>query len=204
MRLFHPEAPLMQALTYLANLVILNLVYVLCCIPIVTIGAAKPALFYACNRLRAGKGGNVRAFFQAFRANLWPGIGVWLLLVVVLVLLVLDLVLVAQSTAYLVLCLLGIDLWLLFDAAVFPLCARFACGFGQLMKSGLYVGLSQLPRTAPLAVLHALPVVLLLFAPGIFWRITPLFLVLYDAAVATLAGVLLEKPFERYMEPGER
>ena len=199
MRLFDPDAPVMHALRYLSDLILLNLVYVLCCLPVVTAGAARAALFYACNRLRAGKGGVIRGFFQAFRGNLWPATGVWLLLLALMAIFVLDLVLVGQSSRmYLALSLLGLLLWFLFDAAVFPLCSRFACGFGTLLKNGFYVSLSLLPRTAPIAALHALPVLVWCFAPRLFWAMAPLLLALYEAAVTTLASILYEKPFEAY------
>ena len=43
MKLFDHDGPLMRALTYLGNLILLNLVYLLCCLPVVTAGAASAA-----------------------------------------------------------------------------------------------------------------------------------------------------------------
>lgn len=46
MKLFDIEGPLMQGLTKIADLMILNLLTILCCLPIFTIGAALTALHY--------------------------------------------------------------------------------------------------------------------------------------------------------------
>ena len=45
MKLFDHDGPLMRALTYLGNLILLNLVFLLCCLPVVTAGAACAALY---------------------------------------------------------------------------------------------------------------------------------------------------------------
>ena len=70
MKLFDHDGPLMRALTYLGNLILLNLVYLLCCLPVVSAGAASAALYtVTLGNLRGEDGGTVRRFFRAFRAN---------------------------------------------------------------------------------------------------------------------------------------
>lgn len=199
--LFDPESPVMKALSNVGSLVLLNLLFVLCSIPVVTVGAAKSALFYACGRLRLGEGHLARAFWSGFKGNLRCATPVWLIMLVVLVLLVLDLFLVfGQNTLYTVLCFAGLFLWCLFDAAVFPLCARFETGFRQRIKSGLYVAVSQLPRMALLALLYAAPTLVLLSLPALFYSLLPLLVLLYYAAVTALADTLLKAPFASYEE----
>ena len=44
MKLFNLESPLMRALARIGDLIILNFVWIICCIPIVTIGAATTAM----------------------------------------------------------------------------------------------------------------------------------------------------------------
>ncbi|MBQ2576778.1 MAG: DUF624 domain-containing protein, partial [Lachnospiraceae bacterium] len=51
--MFHidPDGPLMSGLTKLANLVLLNIWFVICCIPVFTIGASFTALMDMTTRM---------------------------------------------------------------------------------------------------------------------------------------------------------
>ena len=42
--LFHPENPVMQFLSRVGDLIIVNALFLLCCLPVVTAGAAQAAL----------------------------------------------------------------------------------------------------------------------------------------------------------------
>ena len=43
-----PDSPVLQFITKLVNSVWLNILWFVCCIPVITIGPATTALFYAC------------------------------------------------------------------------------------------------------------------------------------------------------------
>ena len=48
MKLFNLDSPVMVFLSKVANLMILNVLTIICCIPIFTAGAAITALYYVC------------------------------------------------------------------------------------------------------------------------------------------------------------
>ena len=74
-RIFDLENPVMQALGAICDLLVLNLLTVLCCLPVVTAGAAFAALDGVLLGVVRGKEGPVvRGFFRLFRANLRRGI----------------------------------------------------------------------------------------------------------------------------------
>ena len=65
----------------IADTLILCAIWLLCCIPIVTAGAASGALYYAYHKaIRQDKGHPYRAFFGAFKSNFWQATGIWLLM----------------------------------------------------------------------------------------------------------------------------
>lgn len=73
-RIFDAENPIMQALSAACDLLVLNLLTAVCCVPIVTAGAALTALFDVSLRLVRGEAaGIVRGYLRAFRANLKKG-----------------------------------------------------------------------------------------------------------------------------------
>lgn len=77
---FDMNNPVMRTLSTLADIVALNLLTLLCSLPILTAGAALAALNDACIRLvRMEDGELARDYFRAFKANLKKGTLLWLL-----------------------------------------------------------------------------------------------------------------------------
>ena len=70
-KIFDSDNRFNRFMTRIFNLMILNLLWMLCCIPIVTIGASTVALYTMTLRLvRDEEGSLTRDFFKAFRENL--------------------------------------------------------------------------------------------------------------------------------------
>ena len=67
-KIFDSDNRFNRFMTRIFNLMILNLLWMLCCIPIVTIGASTVALYTMTLRLvRDEEGSLTRDFFKAFR-----------------------------------------------------------------------------------------------------------------------------------------
>lgn len=67
--IFNYDGPLMSGLGKLADLIILNLLTLLFCIPIVTIGASITAAHYVALKIRRGEGYVVKNFWKSFKEN---------------------------------------------------------------------------------------------------------------------------------------
>ena len=79
-RIFDANNPLMQALSVAADLLVLNLLTLLCSLPVLTLGAALTALNDAVLRIIRGEDTYLlRSYFRAFRANLLKGSALGLL-----------------------------------------------------------------------------------------------------------------------------
>ena len=88
MRFLELDSPLMQALNKLGDLMWLNVLTLICCIPIVTIGPSLTAMHYIALKIARNEEGYItRDFFKSFRANLRQGIIIGLILIFVLVVL---------------------------------------------------------------------------------------------------------------------
>ena len=89
--LFDYDSKLFQFLVRVCDLVFLSLLWVVCSIPIVTIGASTAALYYAAMKLVRQRGDSaVSMFFHSFKQNLKASLPVTLILLFVLYMLVLD------------------------------------------------------------------------------------------------------------------
>lgn len=85
------DNPVIRFLNKMADLLILNFLFLVCCIPIVTIGASITALYHVSLRsIRYGDGYVVREFFRGFKQNFLHATIVWLVTIVVCVLFGLD------------------------------------------------------------------------------------------------------------------
>lgn len=68
--IFNYDGPLMSGLGKVADLVILNLLTLLFCIPIVTIGASLTACHYVALKIKRGEGYVFQNFWKSFKENL--------------------------------------------------------------------------------------------------------------------------------------
>ncbi|ANC32944.1 YesL family protein [Isoptericola dokdonensis] len=76
-----PDGRNVQGMTTFVLFVVLNVTYLLTCLPVVTIGAATSALFEVTLRYADDERGDlVRGYLRALRTNLWRGTGVLLAL----------------------------------------------------------------------------------------------------------------------------
>ena len=73
-RLFGSDSILFKVLEKIADFVILNLLWAICCIPVVTIGASTTALYYVMLKMVRNEESHVaKMFFKAFKQNLKQG-----------------------------------------------------------------------------------------------------------------------------------
>lgn len=158
---FNPENPIFRFTGRVLDLAVLSILFLACCLPVVTIGPATAALYYSCVKcLRYKEGQPYRSFLTSFRQNLKTGIAA------TLVFLPAALVLDAGYLFFLMAAQTGQTLWglllgaylllLLVPIAVatcaFPLLSRFSCTVGSLLQNSLALTLRHLPRLLGAAV----------------------------------------------------
>jgi len=153
--LFNPESPLMRILTRLADLVILNVLWVTVSLPIVTFGAATTAALDI--SLKYGEGREVpmfRTFFRSFGQNFRQSTAIWLVMLLVGAVAAGDLYLTyfTDLTASLNMILrpfsgLLVILWLMTFSWVFLLQARYENPVAVTLKNALLLSLKNAPAT---------------------------------------------------------
>ncbi len=209
MGIFNIDGPLFQKMSRAADMMILNLIFILCCLPIVTIGAAVTALCYVMLKMRDQEEGYItKSFFRSFKENFRQSTVIWLVMAVFAGILGLDFYLVngvegTLGTLMRLAVYLGTLIWLMIFVYVFPLQSRFYNTVFRTMKNALLLSLAQLPRTfCMIAVLVG--AVLLTFWNG--------YTIAYGLLVWLLCGfsflawvnsLLLHKPIKKLMPSEE-
>lgn len=75
------NSPVIAFLNKMTDLILLNILWLLCCIPVVTAGAATTALYYvSITSIRCGDGYVVKRFFSSFRKNFRQITPIWIVL----------------------------------------------------------------------------------------------------------------------------
>lgn len=205
---FSIDSKFMRAMSRVADLIVLNLVYLLTCLPVVTIGAATTALYSVCFRLGTQQEGSLmKGYFRAFRDEFRQATLIWLFLllfgaaVCVNIMLFLGLSGWMRYLFILFTFLLAIVLMILSYA--FPLLSQFRNDTKSVLKNALILSVAYLPRTALIVVINVLPWALLLTNLYLFLRVGFLWVALYFAAAAYINACLLRKVFAPYMEQEE-
>ena len=99
-RIFDMDNPLWRFLGKLADLMILNILFLLCSIPIFTIGASLTGVYYVCLKIKEQEEGYiVRNFFKSFKQNFVQSTIIWLIMLVTGALIVADFVLLYRLRA---------------------------------------------------------------------------------------------------------
>ena len=204
-KIFDLESPWMLFLSRLADLIVLNLLFILGCLPIVTIGASFTGLYYVSLKMMRQEEGSVsKTFWKGFRENIKQATIVWLILALLGGLLYAD---------YRAIGVLGKELGSLFRygwymlcllygfvfAYVFPILATFENTVKNTMKNALLMSLSHLPYTVAVLLIWASPFVL--FSRWTVFQsvLTPVFVLVGFGLLAYFSSWFLMRVFRKFM-----
>lgn len=206
MRFLELDSPLMQGLNKLGDLLWLNVLTLVCCIPIITIGPSLTAMSYVVLKIARNEEGYItRSFFKSFKANLKQGIIIGLILIFVLLVLAGDFYIINYSglefNGIIKSILLAILFFVLFTSMfVFPVLAKFENTVLNTIKNAFLMGISQLPKTILMMVLFAIPPALFLFVPQVIPLVFLFGITLPAWASAKLYSKFFQKLEDKYME----
>lgn len=166
-RFFDPDGPVREGFDLIVNLIFLNFLTIVCCIPVITIGASFTALHYTALKLvRHEDAGVAKLFFRSFKENLKPGIGASFIMIIVGGFLGFDLYATTwiQGDPFFV--KFAIALLTLLAAAFvftatffFPVQAKLVASLKQNIVNAFKMALSHFGMTILMVVLNFLPFV---------------------------------------------
>lgn len=198
---FDYENRTMSKIARIADTVVLGVLWVICSIPVVTMGASCAALYYAYNRcIRQKLGYAWKTFFEAFRSNFKQATQIWLILLGTILLLALDcylLHLMAEKGVLIQLLQAVIIvvsfITLLWGLHLFPYLSRFALPNKAVMKNCALIMFANLPQSLLLLVIFSVCTVGFICLPVLN--------LLIPAGYIVFANRIQEKIFRKYMRP---
>lgn len=198
---FNTDGPVWRFLGTLTDFTMLNAIFLITCIPVVTIGPAVCALYTVTLREARGEHGYmIRPYLTAFKENLKSGFLLSLIYVFLGGVLLFNFAFWLKLhtmmgnviLAILVFCAI---IYILSLCYVFALNARFENGIKQTMKNSVLIALSSLPQTGLLLII-------LLFAGVVFafaGALRVFYLIFGFAFIAYCQSFPLTKVFERFI-----
>lgn len=204
-RLFDNDNAFFKAMNVAFSLIVINLLTILCCLPIVTIGAAVTAADASLARIvMREEGYPSRQFFQAFRRNLRQGVLSFLVFLLLGCILGVDLygtltffhgayrrIFLGTTAVLSVVCLVLFQYFYIF------LC-RYRDSSSTTMKNAAIASVAYLPRTLGMLVIWAASIFLYLR----FLVYAVPFLVLLGFSLPQYCCALLYVPMFRLIEGG--
>ncbi len=198
---FSYDSPLMSALGKLTDLVILNLLTLLFCIPIVTTGASLTACHYVALKIRRGEGYVVKNFWKSFRMNFKQSTVIWLVVSIGMMLSIyVALFFKVEGTIAFISrgVLLGAAVFWGFIACwVYPLQSKFINTIKNTIQNSFLMSFKYLFRTLLMLVINLIPVVLIFVLSFQGYSL----LIMFGFSVPTyLCAMLYDKKFEELEE----
>lgn len=202
---FNPDNPIMRLITKIANSVYLNILWLICSLPVVTIGASTTSLFYVTLKMAKNEEGNLTAaFFRSFKENFRQATKIWLILLAAGIVFALDGYIFYHMRFENVFWTIGTAIFLVALAAyaiilmyIFPLLARFDNTIAAMFKNSIFIGMRFLMCTALMAVIYfaMLFVVIHIFTPAVIFG---------EGLCALLCSYLLSNILLMCQEQGEK
>jgi len=210
-RVFNFEGPVFSFLSRLADLFWLNLLFIICCIPVVTAGAATTALYYVTLKMAKDEEGYItRSYFKSFKENFLQATAIWIVFLILLTVMFVDLnianggniaeVFNNTHVSDVVIIAVGVMAIIVYMTMtyVFPILAQFENTVKNTVKNAFLISIRHLPYTFLMMIITALPFVLIWYFPALFILVMILF-----SAIAYINSKFFNKIFVNYMPKDE-
>ncbi|AYA98919.1 YesL family protein [Lachnoanaerobaculum umeaense] len=156
--LFNYDNPIWRFVGRIWDLFILNILWIVCSIPIVTFGASTTAMYYCTLKIARDRdsGGIFSMFFHSFKDNILQSTIIWVIMAIIGGILFFDIRFfsvyapinntVIKMIVFTITCFL-IMLWMFIFLYVFPIQAKFINPIKQTFKLALFMSVKHLVRT---------------------------------------------------------
>ena len=159
------DSPVIAFLNKMTDLILLNLLWLVSCLPIITIGAATTAMYYVCIiSIRQGDGYVLKRYISSFKQNFKQATIIWLVMLAVGLLLVGDLFFwyrMGSAFGKVMFCISAVFAVLFFVVAlyVFPVLSKLEGSIVMTVKNAAAFAVGYFPYT----------IILILFTGVFIW-----------------------------------
>lgn len=206
--LWRMDSPFMKKMTHVTNLLLVNILWLLCSIPIATMGAATTAMYSVLFAYRRQETESVfKPFFTAFKQNFLRSTLCWLVLLALGVALCYDIILIiygAENQIFLCIPVIIIALLVIIAGTyLFPQLALFDNKLIPMIKNSFLLFLLYPFASIAMILLTWAPWVLLLCIPQLFWITLPVWVLIGFSLCAYINTYMFQSIFKKYIPDTE-
>lgn len=210
MRFFSIDNGFFRTLSRIYDLIILNLLFLVTSIPVVTIGANLTALYAVTHKMINNEESYIwRSYWKNWKQNFRQATILWLVFLAAGIFLLFDRWLTDRMGAAFaplgMIFTFFLFVWLMALSYVFPVLACFDNSTKNIGKNALLMPIRHLPWTVLILITDAVPVFLLMVLPGIAGALFMFLLILLGFSGTALAGsfIFAKKIFPYYIPEEE-
>ncbi|MDO5423435.1 MAG: DUF624 domain-containing protein [Eubacteriales bacterium] len=209
-RIFNMDNKFFTFMGRVADLMILNVLFIICCIPIVTIGASVTAMYYVTLKIIRNEDSYIaRSFFKSFKENFKQSTIVWLIFLAGGILLVLDFMIMRQvEGSFSTVVTYGLGIITLVYAMVllyvFPVISRFYNTTKNILRNALLMSIRHLPSTLAMLAITVIPVLLTLFIAEVLVYGSVVWIMVGFALIALANSWFFNRIFNKYIPEDEQ
>ena len=210
MSFFSLDSKFSQIMGRVFDLMMLNIIFLIMCIPIVTIGANFTAMYYVTLKMIKNEETYIfRTYWKSFRENFKQATAIWLILLAVLIVLILDLLLVMKMPGAITYLRFVFLVLICFEAMVlsyvFPVLSRFDNTVKNTIKNSILMAIRHLPWTIMILLVNLCPLLIYVFSTTkiVSYLILLMFLLGFSTVALGCSWFFVNKIFPFYMPEEE-
>ena len=199
MKIFDLDSPLMNVLNKMADLMWLNILTLIGCIPIITAGAAFTSMHYVALKIVRNEESYItRSFFKSFKTNFRQATLIWLMILLIAAVLGGDYYIITKSgiqfsSVLVVLIMAAAVLVICTTLYVFPVLAKFDNTIMGTIRNAFIMSILQLPKTLVMLVMAFFPLIIYLVS----LRLIPIIFLFGFSLPAYASAMLYNKFFQK-------
>ena len=197
--MFNADSGFSRFMNRVSDLFILNILWIICSIPIITIGASTTALYSVDLKLLDNEEGYIiKSFFKAFKENFKKSTIIWLIIMLISVILGVNLVFWLKcglSISYFALpfILFSLFIFLLVTPYIFPALTKAKCSILNIIKYCFFVSLKNLPYSILILLFGASVLFATIYFPVVFLFIILLGVSIHSYMVSRIILIVFNK-----------
>lgn len=206
-KIFSLDSPFVQFMNRVADIMWLNILFIICCIPVITIGASVTAMYYVTLKMVRNEESYItKSFFKSFKLNFRQATVIWLILAIAGGLLAFDYAImtgrlgvsIENSTlaSAMQVLLIVVFIFYIFTATfVFPVLSKFYNSIKNTIKNAFIMSIRHFPVTLACIAVGIIVALLIIYIP--IMLMLSIFLLFSLAAYA--CSFLFVRVFDKYI-----
>ena len=204
--LFEYDNKFFEVLGKITDIIILNLLCIVSCMPIITIGASITATYFvALQMVRNEETYIIREFIKGFKENFIFSTKVWSIILIIGLVLSFDFYIsrlilneYMRITLQFILTIVSI-IFIFLLTYVFPIISKFENTIKNTMINSILISIQHLPKTIFMVFINLSPIILTLTLSNYWGQILFFYTVMGFASITYINSMFFNKIFEKYI-----